>query len=75
MKPKKTFRELYFEVDNTTPKETWIKRIAKIAMCSEGTVRMWIGGRQKPNPVVQTVIAKELGVAVEGLFPDKKNEE
>ena len=71
MKKEKTFREIYFEVDNTTPKETWIKRIAKVTMRSESAVRMWIGGRQVPDPLVQSVIAKELGVAVEGLFPVK----
>ena len=41
-------------------------------MRSELTVRMWLNGRQIPEPLVQNIIAKELGVPVEGLFPQQE---
>lgn len=36
---------------------------------SEVTVRLWIGGRFKPEPIIQKIIADTLGVDVDGLFP------
>lgn len=66
---KKTFKQMYEELDPTPPKTAWIKRIAEVTMRSELTVRMWLSGRQIPEPLVQNIISKELGVPVEGLFP------
>ena len=66
---KKTFKQMYDELDPTPPKTKWIQRIAEVTMRSELTVRMWVSGRQIPEPLVQNIIAKELGVPVEGLFP------
>lgn len=71
---KKTFKQIYEELDPTPPKMRWIQRIAKATMRSELTVRMWLNGRQIPEPLVQNIIAKELGVAVEGLFPQQEQE-
>ncbi|WP_289075724.1 hypothetical protein [uncultured Bacteroides sp.] len=65
----KTFREIYEALDPVPPKTKWILRIAKATMRSENAVRMWLSGRQIPDLLVQSVIAKELGVPVEGLFP------
>ena len=59
---KKTFKQIYEELDSTPPKTKWIRRIAKVTMRSELTVRMWLNGRQTPEPLVQKIIAKELGV-------------
>lgn len=70
----KTFKQIYEELDPTPPKTDWIRRIAKATMRSEMTVRMWLNGRQVPEPLVQNIIAKELGVPLEGLFPQKKNQ-
>lgn len=70
--PKKTFKQIYEELDPTPPKTGWIRRIAKATMRSELTVRMWLNGRQTPEPLVQNIIAKELGVPVEGLFPQEQ---
>ncbi|MBR5255027.1 MAG: hypothetical protein IKV46_08360 [Bacteroidales bacterium] len=66
---KKTFKQIYEELDPTPPKMKWIRRIAKVTMRSELTVRMWLNGRQTPEPLVQKIIAKELGVEVNELFP------
>lgn len=71
----KTFREIYDRLDPVSPKSKWVKRIAKVTMRSENAVRMWLSGRQTPEPLVQTIIAKELGVPVKGLFPIKTTEE
>lgn len=73
MNKSKTFREIYESIDTSavSPKTQFIMRIAKATMRSENAVRMWINGRQIPDMLVQNVIAKELGVPVEGLFPNK----
>lgn len=68
---KKTFKQIYEELDPTPPKTRWIKRIAKVTMKSEMTVRMWLNGRQTPDLLTQNMIAMELGVSVEGLFPQE----
>lgn len=69
----KTFKEIYDRLDHISPKTKWIKRIAEATMRSENAVRMWLNGRQTPEPLVQNIIAKELGVPVEGLFPSKND--
>lgn len=69
----KTFKEIYDALDPIPPKTKWIKRIAEATMRSENAVRMWLNGRQTPEPLVQNIIAKELGVPVEGLFPSKND--
>lgn len=66
---KNTFREIYDALDPVPPKTKWVQRIAKATMRSENAVRMWLNGRQTPDPLVQSIIAKELGVPVDGLFP------
>lgn len=70
----RTFKEIYDGLDPVPPKTKWVKRIAKATMRSENAVRMWLSGRQTPEPLVQNIIAKELGVPVEGLFPIKTEE-
>lgn len=69
---KKSFKQIYEELDPTPPKTGWIKRIAEVTMRSEFTVKMWLNGRQIPEPIIQNIIAKELGVPVEGLFPQQQ---
>ena len=65
----KSFKECYKEISTMSPKKMWIQRIAQVTRRSEATVRMWISGRQVPEELIQEIIAKELGVPVEGLFP------
>lgn len=67
---KKTFKQIYDELDPTPPKTAWIRNIAKVTHRSELTVRMWLSGRQIPDELCQEVIAKELGVSIVGLFPE-----
>ncbi len=75
MMTKKTFKQIYEELDPVPPKLQWIRRIAKATMRNEQTVRMWLNGRQIPEPLVQNIIAQELGVPVEGLFPQQQESE
>ena len=64
----KSFKECYEKVSTMSPKKMWIQRIAQVTHRSEATVRMWLSGRQVPEELIQEIIAKELGVPVEGLF-------
>ena len=70
MNKKPTFREIYRSIDNTSPKTKWLRDIAKVTMSSEFTVRMWVQGRQTPDSLCQSVIAKYLGVSPKYLFPE-----
>lgn len=68
-----SFREIYDAIETKippTPKQAFIGKIAKATMVSENTVYNWLAGRQKPTALTQSVIAKTLGVPVEGLFPE-----
>ena len=67
----KSFKECYEEVSTMSPKKMWIQRIAQVTHRSEATVRMWLSGRQVPEELIQEIIAKELGVPVEGLFANE----
>lgn len=68
-----TFKQIYDNIDNTTPKQAWIQRIASATKKKELTVRFWLSGQRIPRELEQEAIARELGVPVEGLFP-KSNE-
>ena len=70
-KGQKTFRELYKEMDNTTPKDAFIKRMIEITMKSEAAVRGWLYGAFIPDALTKSVISKELDIPVEILFPTK----
>ena len=72
MRTQKTFKDIYRSIDPVPPRLAFIRRIAEATMRSENAVRMWISGRQTPDPLCRQIIAKELGVPAEGLFPDKK---
>lgn len=37
---------------------------------SEVTVRMWISGKFKPEPIIQKIIAEKLGIDADCLFPE-----
>lgn len=70
-----SFKKIYDSIDSTPPKTAWVRRIARATMSSEFTVRMWLSGRQVPGQLTQHVIARELGVPVEGLFPQRPSAE
>lgn len=68
----KTFKALYEEQKKKpTAAQVFITKIAGLTKRSEATVRMWVSGQQVPDELAQSVIAKELEVPVEGLFPQK----
>lgn len=54
-----------------TPRKEFIRRIADLTKKSETTVKMWVIGRQTPDALTQSVLAKELGVPETVLFPTK----
>lgn len=66
-----TFKQIYDCIDNTTPKAQWIKRIADVSRKKEITVKLWLIGARTPGELEKEVIAKELGVSAEELFPAK----
>ena len=55
------------------PKSAFVEYIAHKTLKSEKTVRMWIAGVQTPDALTQKVIAEELGVPQDQLFPEKKS--
>lgn len=67
-----TFKQIYDSLPVTPPKTAWIRRVAKVTKKSELTIRMWLNGRQTPDPLTQSVIEKELGVPADVLFPKKE---
>lgn len=67
-----TFKDYYKSLPSRAPmapKQAFIRRIAKLCKRSEQTVYMWISGVQKPDALVQSVIAKELQIPEQELFP------
>lgn len=69
---KRTFRDLYYTMDNTPPKKAFVQRMAEITMRSETTIRCWLAGSQNPDPLAKDVISRELGVPADELFPKKE---
>ncbi|MCD7962925.1 MAG: hypothetical protein LUF90_05095 [Rikenellaceae bacterium] len=67
---KTTFKEYYDSLSTESPKGRFVKRIAKLTCRSEATVRMWLSGRQKPDELAKKIIAQELGIPSELLFPE-----
>lgn len=66
----KSFKQIYDGLDSASPQAHFVKRIAEATLRTELTVKMWLTGRQTPDPLTQSVIAKELGVPAQGLFPE-----
>lgn len=67
---RKTFKEFYEQVKNQpTPAQEFINKIAELTCSNEVTVRMWIGGRQRPNALAQRVLAEHFGTTPDALFP------
>lgn len=67
-----TFKELYtIELRKPTAAALFVKNIAEATHRQENTVRMWLAGRQKPDELACSIIAKELGVNPDELFPEE----
>lgn len=58
----------------TTPKDAFRKRIQELTGCGPSAVNNWIYGNFRPNPTAQLLIAKELNIPVDILFPKKDPE-
>ena len=72
-KTNRTFREIYFSLPSRNemvpPKKEFVRRIAKVTMKTEKTVRCWLAGAQTPDALCQSMIEKELGLPADILFP------
>lgn len=67
-----TLRDYYDNLpdrEHIAPKKEFVQNIAAICFCAESTVRAWLSGTQKPDPLKQKTIAEYLGLPVEKLFP------
>ncbi len=67
-----TFKEIYNNIPNKSPKTVWVEKIAVSTKKHPITVRMWLCGRQNPDELAKSVISMELGIPVEELFPTRK---
>lgn len=68
-----SFFELYEkERRKPTAAQVFIKNIATMTHRSENTVKMWLCGRQVPDELAQSIIAKKYGVKISSLFPKKE---
>lgn len=67
---KKTFQQLYEdEKQKPTAAQLFISKVAEITHRQETTVRMWLSGRQTPDELAKSIIAKEFDMSVNDLFP------
>lgn len=66
-----TFQEYVQELSNE--RAEFVKRIAKITLSTESTVSRWISGEFIPSKARREIIAKEMGVSVDELFPLNKS--
>ena len=72
-KRKVSLAEMYKEkLKQVSPAKQFIKDLMAITGRSEVTVRLWLGGKFKPEPIIQNIIAEKLNVDVNYLFPENK---
>lgn len=72
-KRKISLSELYKEKlmqKQVSPARQLIQDLMDATGRSEVTVRMWINGKFKPEPIIQNIIAEKLGIDADSLFPD-----
>lgn len=66
-----TFKDYYDALPPKAPKAPkteFVLRMAKLCKREPQTIRMWLSGRQRPDALAQSVIAKELGASESELF-------
>lgn len=69
----KTFRQLYEEEKNkATPAQSFIRKVAKMTHRRTTTVKMWVIGRQKPDELAKSIIARAYNCSAETLFPENE---
>lgn len=70
MNNKKTFKELYeAERDKPTAAQHFIAMVANMTHRSTNTVKMWLSGRQVPDELARTIMARHFKCDAEQLFP------
>lgn len=70
-KRKSVFRKIYDALPEkapVAPKTAWINKIADLVKVHPTTVRCWLAGTQRPDPLRTGMIADFLGVPPEDLF-------
>lgn len=73
VKRKISLAELYkekLEQKQLSPARQLIQDLMDATGRSEVTVRLWISGKFKPEPIIQKIIADKLGVEADALFPE-----
>ncbi|HBB00706.1 MAG TPA: transcriptional regulator [Porphyromonadaceae bacterium] len=65
---KMTFKDYGSSLSNE--RTEFIKRIAEITTCDPTTVSRWISGEFKPSRRRRAIIAEEMGIPEETLFPE-----
>lgn len=63
-----SFREIYDSMD----RRAFVRRIATVTRRSEAAVYNWISGKYRPDALAQNVIAQELGIPANELFPKEE---
>lgn len=66
---KKSFSDLYEEQKKKpTAAQIFIAEVAALTHRSENTVKMWLCGRQVPDELTQSIIARRYNLNINGLF-------
>lgn len=69
-----TFLDFYKKEKNKpTAAALFVRQMAALTGRSEGTVRQWVVGMHRPDPLAQRIIAKHFGSTPEALFPNAQN--
>lgn len=72
-KRKISLAELYQEkLQQVSPAKQLVFDLMEATGRSEITVRAWICGRFKPEPIIQRIIAKTLGLDMDYLFTNSE---
>lgn len=67
---KRSFFDLYDEQKKKpTAAQVFIAEVAALTHRSENTVKMWLCGRQVPDELTQSIIARRYNLNLTGLFP------
>lgn len=66
----KSFLDLYREQKSKpTPAQVFIAEIATLTHRSKNTVKMWLCGKQTPDELTQSIIARRYNLNINSLFP------
>jgi len=71
------FKDYIYSLSNKRKSERgeMIKKLAAACFVRETTIYAWLSGYGKPNALVKSTIARELGMPVEELFPESSESE